>query len=105
MAQRRIVGLIRSMVHLLSGRRLQAEEEWAGPAHARDLSRYLRERAEPFTGEVKAIVQHGHPMSDSVPFPHYAGSRLQPSSGWLSQGNLAPTRSYPSVRARGEWQV
>jgi len=69
---------------LLLGERFQAEEERTGPAHARDLSRDLRERAEPFTVEVKAIVQHGHTMSDSVPFPNQDGSCLQPSSCWLS---------------------
>jgi hypothetical protein len=49
------------------------------------ISRYLRERAEPFTAEVKAIVQHGHTMSDSVPFSNQDGSRHQSSSGWPSQ--------------------
>src|ERR1700694_667241 len=84
MAQRRISRLLRSMA-LPLGERFQAEEERAGPADTRDLSRYLRERAEPFTVEVEAILQHRHPMSDSVPFPHQDGSRLQPSPGWLSQ--------------------
>src|SRR6266403_1639652 len=84
MAQRRILGLLRSMADL-SSRRFQAEEERAGPADTGDLSRDLRERAESFTVEVKTIVQHGHTMSDSVPFPNQDGSRLQPSSGWLSQ--------------------
>src|SRR5216683_5673024 len=84
MAQRRILGLLRSMA-LLLGRRSQTEEERAGPADTGDLSRYLRERAESFTVEVKAVVQHGHTMSDSVPFPNQDGSRLQSSSGWLGQ--------------------
>src|ERR1700674_1356063 len=84
MAQRRILGLLRSMT-LLHGRRFQPEEERAGPADTCDLSRYLRKRAEPFTVEVKAVVQHGHTMSDSVPFANQEGSRLQPGSGWLSQ--------------------
>jgi hypothetical protein len=53
---------------LLLGRRFQTEEERAGPSDTRDLSRYLRERAESFTVEVKAIVQHAHTMSDPVPF-------------------------------------
>src|SRR2546422_11033695 len=79
---------------LLPGERFQAEEERAGPADTGDLSRYLRKRAEPFTVEVKAIVQHGHTMSDSVLFPNQDGSRLQPSSGWLSQ--RASTRSVPA---------
>jgi hypothetical protein len=51
---------------------------------ANDLSRDFRERTEPFTVEVKAIVHRGHTMSDSVPFPNQSRSRLQPSSGWLS---------------------
>ena len=34
---------------------------------------------------VKAIVQHRHTMSDSVPFPNQDGSCLQSSSSWLSQ--------------------
>src|ERR1700740_2367746 len=90
MAQRRILGLLRSMALPLA-ERFQAEEERAGPADTGDLSRYLRERAESFTVEVKAIVQHGHTMSDSVPFPNQDGSRLQASSGWLSQcGSLGP---------------
>src|SRR5216683_312955 len=55
--------------------------KWLWP----DLSRYLRERAESFTVEVKAIVQHGHTTSDSVPFSNQDGSRLQSRSGWLSQ--------------------
>src|SRR6266481_9730714 len=84
MAQRRISRLLRSMA-LPLGERFQAEEERTGPADARDLSCYLRKRAEPFTVEVKAVVQHGHTMSDSVPFPNQDGSRLQSSSGWLSQ--------------------
>src|SRR6266404_2064913 len=84
MAQPRILGLLRSMA-LLLGRRSQTEEERAGPADTVDLSRYLRERAEPFTAEVKAIVQHGHTMSDSVPFSNQDGSRHQSSSGWPSQ--------------------
>src|SRR5713101_5159871 len=84
MAQRRIMGLLRSMA-LLPGERFQTEEERAGPADTGDLSRYLRKRAEPFTVEVKPVVQHGHTMSDSVPFPNQDGSRLQSSSGWLSQ--------------------
>src|SRR6202162_1439088 len=84
MAQRRILGLLRSMA-LLLGRRSQTEEERAGPADTGDLSRYLRERAESFTVEVKAIVQHLHTMNDSVPFSNQDGSRLQSSSGWLSQ--------------------
>src|SRR5882672_10294906 len=76
---------------LLPGRRFQTEEERAGPSDTGDLSRYLRKRAEPFTVEVKAIVQHGHTMSDSVPFPNQDGSRLQASSGWLSQwASLGP---------------
>src|ERR1700686_1214659 len=70
---------------LLLGRRFQAGEERAGPADTGDLSRYLRERAESFTVEVKAVVQHGHTMSDSVPFSNQDGSRLQTSSGGLSQ--------------------
>src|SRR5216684_4350790 len=93
MAQRRILGLLRSMA-LLLGRRSQTEEEWAGPADTGDLSRYLRERAESFTVEVKAIVQHGHTMSDSVPFSNQDGSRLQTSSGWLSQ--RASSRPIPA---------
>src|SRR6202158_3232729 len=84
MAQRRISRLLRSMA-LPLGRRVQTEEERAGPSDTGDLSRYLRERAEPFTVEVKAIVQHGHTMSDSVPFSNQDGSRLQSSSCWLSQ--------------------
>src|SRR5260370_29201310 len=84
MAERRILVLLRSIA-LLPGERLQAEEERTGPADTRDLSRYLRERAESFTVEVKAIVQHGHTMSDSVPCSNQDGSRLQSSSGWLSQ--------------------
>src|SRR3984893_11685879 len=84
MAQRRISRLLRSMA-LPLGRRVQTEEERAGPSNTGDLSRYLRKRAEPFTVEVKAVVQHGHTMSDSVPFPNQDGSRLQPSPGWLSQ--------------------
>src|SRR6202166_3796925 len=84
MPQRRISGLLRSIA-LLPGERFQTEEERAGPADTGDLSRYLRERSELFTVEVKAIVQHGHTMSDSVPFPNQDGSRLQSSSGWLSQ--------------------
>src|ERR1700730_11977120 len=93
MAQRRILGLLRSMALLLS-RRSQTEEERAGPADTGDLSRYLRERAEPFAVEVKAIVQHGHTMSDSVPFPNQDDSRLQPSSGRLSQ--WTPFRHVPA---------
>src|SRR6202521_4862206 len=93
MAQRRISRLLRSMA-LPLGRRVQTEEERAGPSDTRDLSPYLRERAESFTVEVKAVVQHGHTMSDSVPFPHQDGSRLQPSSGWLSQ--WAPLRPVPA---------
>src|SRR5713226_1703839 len=93
MAQRRILGLLRSMADL-SSRRFQAEEERAGPSDTGDLSRYLRERAEPFTVEVNAIVQHGHTMSDSVPFPNQDGSRLQASSGWLSQ--WTPLRPIPA---------
>src|SRR6266446_5726869 len=89
MAQRRISRLLRSMA-LPLGERFQAEEEWAGPADTRDLSRYLRKRAESFTVEVKAIVQHGHTMSDSVPFSNQDGSRLQTSSGWLSQRSSRP---------------
>src|SRR6266478_4336190 len=84
MAQRRILGLLRSMA-LLPGERFQSEEERAGPADTGDLSRNLRERAESFTVEVKAIVQHRHTMNDSVPFSNQDGSRLQSSSGWLSQ--------------------
>src|ERR1700693_3041656 len=86
MAQRRIFGLLRSMA-LLLGRRSQTEEERAGPADTGDLSCYLRERAESFTVEVqaKAVVQPGHPTSDAVPFSNQDVSRLQPSSGWLSQ--------------------
>src|SRR6266403_4901069 len=93
MAQRRILGLLRSMA-LLSGERFQTEEAWAGPADTGDLSRYLRERAESFTVEVKAIVRHGHTMSDSVPFPNQDGSRLQPSSDRLSQ--WTPFRHVPA---------
>src|ERR1700747_3932774 len=93
MAQRRISGLLRSMADLPS-RRFQAEEERAGPADTGDLSRYLRERAEPFTVEVKAVVQHGHTMNDSVPFPNQDGSRLQPGSGRLSQ--WTPFRPVPA---------
>src|ERR1700687_3913197 len=70
--------LLRSTA-LLLGRRFQTEEERAGPADTGDLSRYLRKRAESFTVEVKAVVQHGHTMSDSVPFPNQDGSRLQSS--------------------------
>src|SRR5712691_8189067 len=84
MPQRRISGLLRSIA-LPLGERFQTEEERAGPADTGDLSRYLRERAEPFTVEIKAIVQHRHTMSDSVPFSNQDGSRLQSSSGWLSQ--------------------
>src|SRR6267154_4288896 len=93
MAQRRISRLLRSMA-LPLGERFQAKEERTGPADTRDLSRYLRKRAEPFTVEVKANVQHGHTMSDSVPFPNQDGSRLQPSSGWLSQ--WTPFRPVPA---------
>src|SRR6202158_2950411 len=93
MAQRRILGLLRSMA-LLPGRRSQTEEERAGPADNGDLSRYLRERAESFTVEVKAIVQHAHTMSDSVPFSNQYSSRLQPGSGWLSQ--RTPLRPVPA---------
>src|SRR6266852_4852023 len=93
MPQRRISGLLRSIA-LLPGERFQTEEERAGPADTRDLSRYLRERAESFTVEVKAIVQHRHTMSDSVPFSNQDGSRLQPSSGWLSQ--WTPFRPVPA---------
>src|ERR1700682_2813148 len=96
MAQRRISRLLRSMA-LPLGRRVQTEEERAGPADTGDLSRYLRERAESFTVEVKAIVQHGHTMSDSVPFSNQDGSRLQPSSGWLSQ--WTPLRPVPAQRS------
>src|SRR6266446_6084890 len=96
MAQRRILGLLRSMA-LLLGRRSQTEEEWAGPADTGDLSRYLRERAESFTVEVKAIVQHGHTMSDSVPFPNQDCSRLQPIPERLDQQVAAnPARSIGS---------
>src|SRR6267142_1066961 len=101
MAQRRILGLLRSMA-LLPGRRFQTEEERAGPADTGDLSRYLRERAEPFTLEVKPVVQHGHTMSDSVPFPNQDGSRLQPTSGWLSQwASLRPVRAPALEQAAG----
>src|SRR6202163_4677667 len=93
MAQRRISRLLRSMA-LPLGRRVQTEEERAGPSDTGDLSRDLRERAESFTVEVKAIVQHGHTMSDSVPFSNQDGSRLQPSSGWLSQ--WIPLRPVPA---------
>src|SRR6266446_280421 len=93
MAQRRILGLLRSMA-LLLGRRSQTEEERAGPSDTGDLSRYLRERAESFTVEVKAIILHGHTMSDSAPFSNQAGSCLQPGSGWLSQ--WAPLRPVPA---------
>src|SRR6202040_1949234 len=93
MAQRRSLGLLRSMTPLL-GRRFQAEEERTGPADTGDLSRYLRERAESFTVEVKAIVQHAHTMSDSVPCSNQDGSRLQPGSGWLSQ--WTPLRPVPA---------
>src|SRR5260370_35889260 len=93
MAQRRILGLLRSMA-LILGRRSQAEEERAGPADACDLSRYFRERAEPFTVEVEASVQHAHSMSDSVPFSNQDGSRLQSSSGWLRQ--WTPLRPVPA---------
>src|ERR1700730_10415259 len=93
MAQRRILGLFRSIALLLS-RRSQTEEERAGPADTGDLSRYLRERAEPFAVEIEAIVQHAHSMSDSVPFSNQDGSRLQPSSGWLSQ--WTPLRPVPA---------
>src|ERR1700746_3925349 len=93
MAQRRILGLLSSMV-LLLGRRSQTEEERAGPSNAGDPSRYLRERAESLTVEVKAIVQHRHTMSDSVPFSNQDGSRLQSSSGWLSQ--WTPLRPVPA---------
>jgi len=85
--------LLRSMALLLC-RGLQAEEERTRPAYTRDLSRDLRKRAESFTEEVNTIVQHGHTMSDSVPFPNEHGSRLQRSSGWLSQG--APLRPVPA---------
>jgi hypothetical protein len=70
---------------LLLGRRFQTEEERTGPTDTCDLSRYLGKRAEPFTVQVKAVVQHGQTMSDSGPFPNQDGSRLQSSSGWLSQ--------------------
>src|ERR1700736_4312251 len=93
MAQRRISRLLRSMA-LPLGRRVQTEEERAGPSDTGDLSRYLRERAGSFTVEVKAIVQDGHTMSDSVPFPNQDGSRLQPGSGWLSQ--WTPLRPVPA---------
>src|SRR6202158_4606745 len=93
MAQRRISRLLRSMA-LPLGRRVQTEEERAGPSDTGDLSRYLRERAESFTVEVKAIVQHGHTMSDSVPFSNQDGSRLRPGSGWLSQST--PLRPVPA---------
>src|SRR5882757_6576629 len=81
---------------LLLGRRSQTEEERTGPADTGDLSRYLRERAESFTVEVKAVVEHGHTMSDSVPCSNQDGSRLQPGSGGLSRWTplrpvLAPT--------------
>src|ERR1700747_2965234 len=93
MAQRRISGLLRSMADLPS-RRFQAEEERAGPADTGDLSRYLRERAESFTVEVKAIVQQGHTMSDSVPFPNQDGFPLRPGCGCLSQ--WTPLRPVPA---------
>src|SRR5216684_4018088 len=93
MAQRRIMGLLRSMA-LLPGERFQAEEERTGPADTGDHTRYLRKRAEPFTVEVKAIVQHGHTMSDSVPCSNQDGSRLQSTSGWLSQST--PLRPVPA---------
>src|ERR1700687_2145264 len=93
MAQRRISRLLRSMA-LPLGRRVQTEEERAGPSDTGDLSCYLRERAEPFTAEAKAIVQHGPTMSASVPFSNQDGSRLQPSSGWLSQ--WTPLRPVPA---------
>src|SRR6266851_7888122 len=93
MAQRRILGLLRSMA-LLLGRRFQTEEERAGPSDTGDLSRYLRERAESFTVEVKAIVQHAHTMSDPVPFSNQDGSRPRPSSGRLSQ--WTPLRHVPA---------
>src|SRR6267154_1617917 len=104
MAQRRILGLLRSMADL-SSRRFQAEEERAGPADTCDLSRYFRERAESLTVEVKAIVQHRHTMSDSVPFSNQDGSRLQPSSGWLSQWTPFRPVPAPASRAGGEWKV
>jgi len=48
-AQRRVLGLLRSMVLLLLADDFQTEEQGgAGPAHTRDLSRYLRKRSEPF---------------------------------------------------------
>src|ERR1700680_2472410 len=93
MAQRRISRLLRSMA-LPLGERFQAEEGRAGPAETRDLSRSLRKRAESSTLEVKAIVQHGHTMSDSVPCSNQDGSRLQPSSGWL--GPWASPRPVPA---------
>src|ERR1700682_1419421 len=93
MAQRRISRLLRSMA-LPLGRRGQTEEERAGPSDTGDLSRYLRARAESVTVEVKPILHHGHTMSDSVPFSNQDGSRLQPSSGWLSQ--WTPLRPVPA---------
>src|ERR1700751_1952515 len=78
----------------LFGERFQTEEERTGPADTGDLSRYLRERAESFTVEVKGIVKHRHTMSDSVPFTNQDGSRLQPSSGWSSQ--WTPLRPVPT---------
>src|SRR5260370_33542726 len=96
MAQRRILDLLRSIA-LLPGERLQAEEERTGPADTRDLSCYLRERAESFTVEVKATVQHGHTMSDSVPFPNQDNSRPQPGSCWLSQWTAFRTVPAPAL--------
>src|ERR1700686_4629754 len=88
---------------LLLGRPFQAEEERTGPADTGDLSRYLRERAESFTVEVKTIVQHAYTMSDSVPCSNQDGSRLQPSSGWLSQCGSLRTVPAPALEpaARG----
>src|SRR5260370_40129464 len=93
MAQRRISRLLRPMA-LPLGERFQAEEERTGPADTRDLSRYPRKRAEPFTVEVKAIVQHAHTMSDPVPFSNQDSSRRQPGSGWLSE--WTPLRPVPA---------
>src|SRR5260370_32274461 len=96
MAQRRILGLLPSMA-LLPGERFQTEEERAGPSDTGDLSRYLRERAESFTVEVKAIVQHAHAMSDPVPFSNQDSSRLHPGSGWLSQWTPLRPRPAPAL--------
>jgi len=79
---------------LFPSERFHIEEERAGPADTNDLLRYLRERAESVTVEVKSHRPHRHTMRDSVPFSNQDGSRLQPSSGWLSQ--WTPFRPIPA---------